>query len=668
MRRSNAAAPAIAWAIAGISVLVVAWAVPVAVRDGLTWRRFVHEDFGFSAVLVATMPILGAFVVSRHPGNRLGWLFCMYGPLRGVEVLADVWVHHDYVVDPGSWPGGPVATWILFAGPLFLLPTAPLLALWFPDGRAPSGRWRRVELAPAAMVVLLAGVLVFSWGFRGPRLIPDPPTIDGWRAGVVFGCLLLAILAALVGFALGFAALVSRLRHAEPAVRAQLKWFLFGVGSAFALNIVGDFGEALAPLRLLAVVVLEFFIAVAIERYRLWDIDRLINRTVVYGTLTALAAVLYASAAISIGLVVGGAGSRSPLAVAGATLTIAMLFAPARKRVQNAVDQRFDRRAFDAVARVRELAGRVGQDTPEPAELETLLRDVLRDPELVISFATPNGRFIDHSGIEVAPPHTTTGQSVSVVGDPSEPIALIGHRRSLDDDGRLLDDVLIAVRSLTDHARLQAELRVQLVAIQQSRARLIDATDAERRRIERDLHDGAQQRLVALALRVRTEQHRHTVEPGTDIDRLLSATVDELQAAVAELRAMTHGLLPSALTSGGIDSALRELVARYDGKVHLLALPHHRHTPSVEATAWFVASEGLTNATKHAAHAQVTLSAACDDGWLRVVVADDGPGGASLKGSGLSGLADRVDACGGQLYITSVPGHGTELIAVLSCA
>jgi signal transduction histidine kinase len=131
---------------------------------------------------------------------------------------------------------------------------------------------------------------------------------------------------------------------------------------------------------------------------------------------------------------------------------------------------------------------------------------------------------------------------------------------------------------------------------------------------------------------------------------------------------MTHGLLPSTLTNGGIDPALRELVARYDGKVHLLAIPHHRHTPSVEAAAWFVASEGLTNATKHTANAHVTLSATCDDGWLRVVVADDGPGGATLKGSGLSGLSDRVDACGGQLQVISVSGRGTELSAVLPCA
>jgi signal transduction histidine kinase len=653
--------------MAAASVLLVCWAVPVAIHDGLTWQGFLHEAFGFSVVLVATMPILGAFLVTRHPGNRLGWVFCLYGPLRGIEVLADVWVRHDYVRAPGSWPGGPVATWLLFAGPFFLLPLTPLLTLWFPDGRAPTGWWKRVELAPVLAVVFLAGVLLFSWPYRGRRLLPDPPLIHGWQAAIIVGCQVAAVVAVVAGFVAGFASLISRLRRAEPAVRAQVKWFLFGVGAAFVLNVVGDFGDALAPLRLAAVVVLELFIVVAIERYRLWEIDRLINRTVVYGTLTIAAGTVYASAAISIGLVVGGAGAASPLAVAGATLLIAVLFAPGRRRIQLAVDRRFDRRTFDAVTRVRGFTDRLGHDPPDPAELQALLADVLRDPDLVVCFASSDDRFIDASGADTAPPLANEARGVTVVGRVDEPTGIVGYRRSLHDDGPLLTDVLRVAGPSFEYARLQAELRVQLVAIQRSRLRLIEATDAERRRIERDLHDGAQQRLVALALRVRTEQHRHVVEPGTGVDRLLSTTVDELQAAVDDLRAMTHGMLPPVLISGGTGPALRELVGRYDGKVRLLAVPDHRHASTVEATAWFVAGEGLANATKHAVDANVTLSAACGAGSLRVVVSDDGPGGATLAGSGLRGLADRVDACGGKLSLDSRPGVGTDLIAVLPC-
>jgi signal transduction histidine kinase len=293
---------------------------------------------------------------------------------------------------------------------------------------------------------------------------------------------------------------------------------------------------------------------------------------------------------------------------------------------------------------------------------------VLRDPELVLCFVTSAGTTIDGAGTDVAPPQETDDRAVSRIGDDDAPLGFVGHRRSLDNDGSLLVDVLRAARTSFEYARLQAELRVQLVAIQKSRARLVEATDAERRRIERDLHDGAQQRLVALALRVRTEQRRHTVEPGTAADRLLSTTVDELQAAVAELRSMTQGMLPAVLGSGGVGAALRELVGRYDGRVRLTAVPDHRHAATVEATVWFVASEGLTNATKHAHDATVTLRAECRDGVLRIAVCDDGPGGATLAGSGIRGLADRVDACGGRLTLQSSCGGGTELRAVLPCA
>jgi signal transduction histidine kinase len=665
--RSQRWLPIAGWANAAVSLGLVAWTVPVAVQDGLTWPRFLHEQFGFSVVLVATMPVLGAFLVSRHPENRLGWLFCAYGPLRGVSVVADVWAHHTYMADPGSWPGGPVAAWLFQVGPLFLLPTVPLTLLWFPDGRAPAGRWHRVELASAVAVALLAGLLVFSWPFRGRRLLAESPSIGGWRGAAADGSATGMIVVVLLAVLVGFASLVSRLRQAEPIVRAQVKCFLYGAGAAFVLNVAGDVRPGLAVLRVAAVAVLEIFIVVAIERYRVWEIDRLINRTLVYGTLSALAAGVYVSAVLSIGLVVGGTRAGSPLAVAGATLLLAVLFAPTRQQVQRAVDRRFDRRTFDAVTRVRAFIEQLGPDSPRAGGLEALLAEVLHDPGLVLCFTTTNGRCIDHAGRHVEPPTQDDDRCVTVLGGPAEPIGFLGHRRALRSDGHLLRDVLATAKPAVEYARMHAELQVQLVAMQASRVRLVEATDAERRRIERDLHDGAQQRLLALALRVRTEQHRQIVEPGTNLDSLLSTTVTEIQTAVAELRSMTHGLLPPVLTSGGTAPALRELVGRYDGSATLLAVPDHRHVAIVEATSWFVASEGLANAMKHAGSATVTLRAECREGVLRVAVCDDGPGGATLAGSGLRGLRDRVDACGGHLSLHSPPGGGTELSAALPC-
>ena len=125
MRSPRSASTTVAWVIAIASVVLAAEVVAVAVHDGLSWQEFQHGRLGFSVVLVATMPVLGAFVVTRHPGNRLGWVFVLVGPLRGIQLVADVWVHHTYVAAPGSLPGGSVASLLFICGPLFLLPVAP---------------------------------------------------------------------------------------------------------------------------------------------------------------------------------------------------------------------------------------------------------------------------------------------------------------------------------------------------------------------------------------------------------------------------------------------------------------------------------------------------------------------------------------------------------------
>ena len=240
--------------------------------------------------------------------------------------------------------------------------------------------------------------------------------------------------------------------------------------------------------------------------------------------------------------------------------------------------------------------------------------------------------------------------------------------RSPPYEAGLLDEVLTAAALPLEHAHLQAQLRVQLAAVEASRTRIVEAADAERRRIERNLHDGAQQRLVALAARLRSEQRRlgTALDPG--MVPLLDLTVDELRDAVSDLRTLAQGLLPAALASEGLGPALRELVDRQPAAVRLLEVPEHRHRPALEATGWFVAAEGLANAVKHAPGAQITVSAQCLGGGLRIAVADDGPGGVTIEGgSGLRGLADRVDASGGRFTVTSPPGGGTSLCAVLPC-
>jgi signal transduction histidine kinase len=246
-----------------------------------------------------------------------------------------------------------------------------------------------------------------------------------------------------------------------------------------------------------------------------------------------------------------------------------------------------------------------------------------------------------------------------------EPLGLVLHGQGADQ--RLLLPQLVEAGGLAiEIARLRVGLRRQLAEAEASRARILTAADAERRRIERDLHDGAQQRLVTIGLALRHAQH----ELGRSPERAratLDTAVDEVAVAVDELRELARGLPPPQLDRG-LAPALRELARRAPVRV-TVAVPRERFRQDLEAAAYFIGCEGLTNAVKHAQATAIALSAERRNGHLVVCVSDDGIGGASAgRGSGLNGLFDRVAALGGTLHIESAAGVGTTLTAELPCA
>jgi signal transduction histidine kinase len=253
------------------------------------------------------------------------------------------------------------------------------------------------------------------------------------------------------------------------------------------------------------------------------------------------------------------------------------------------------------------------------------------------------------------------------VGQPDHDDVLVIHAPIATYEAALWRAVLWAVRPCLSQARLQAEVLVQLAAVQRSRNRIVEASDAERRRIERNLHDGAQQRLVSLALRMRTEQRRHAPTLGPEAMRIIDAAVQELRGSVEDLRALAAGLLPGSLVSEGLGPALQEMALRHPHGVRVLNTLDHRHSQSVEEVAWFVAAEGVANAVKHASQARVSIEVGCAEASLTLLVRDDGPGGA-VEGAGLTGLQDRVRACSGALDLHSPSGDGTTLRVVVPCA
>jgi PAS domain S-box-containing protein len=216
------------------------------------------------------------------------------------------------------------------------------------------------------------------------------------------------------------------------------------------------------------------------------------------------------------------------------------------------------------------------------------------------------------------------------------------------------------LRDITERRAAEAELR-------RSRARLVETAYEARRLIERDLHDGAQQQLVSVAMTLASARAALGAEPG-EAGELLEEALTELKAATAELRELARGIHPAVLTEGGLEPALRGLVRRSPLPTQLAAVPEGRFPAAVEAAAYFVVAEALTNAARHAAGASaVEVAVLLEDGSVAVMVGDDGPGGARLDGGGLGGLADRVAALGGQLTVTSPAGAGTTVRAVIPC-
>lgn len=305
----------------------------------------------------------------------------------------------------------------------------------------------------------------------------------------------------------------------------------------------------------------------------------------------------------------------------------------------------------------------------QPHEVRDALARALEDPTLELAFWLPErGAYADSTGRSVELPENPA-RAVTYLEHEGEPLAAIIHDRSLLEESKLVHAAGAAARLALENARLEAELRAQLAEVKQSRKRIVAAADEERRRIERDLHDGAQQRLVGLALELRSAQRR--LDPGAadpEVEALLDSAVAELQATSDELRELVRGVYPAILTDEGLAAALESLALRASFPIELDVL-EGRFSPRVEATAYFVTCEALANVTKHACATRASVCVSRRNGLLTVEIGDDGVGGARpLENSGLSGLSDRVAALGGRLRVESAVGAGTRVIAEIPCA
>jgi signal transduction histidine kinase len=652
---------------------VVAGLAAAQTAAGWTWVAIARDggDAGYLAiatVLGLASVTLGMVVAAKCPDNPVGLLLTWVGLvpvfIAGGDVYADALAARPDLV--------PVSSVLVSLAPgtwMFLYVPPALLALLFPDGRLPRGRrWR--WLAAGLLVVPIAFTLLGSFDpapFAGP--FRDVPHV--FRAGSFTPALTVAAFALLPIFmglliATAGSVVVRHRRETDPVRRAQVKWFALGglfvpatlllCWLSYLLLDVPDlvvFGLAATYLAIPAAT------AIAVLRHDLYDVDRALSAAITYGIVTAALLTFYTVATFLAGLTLG---RQSTVAAAAATALCAVALAPLRTRLQRWVDRRFYPLRQAALAAINGLRDRTHAGTARPEQLEESLRDALRDPGLRVGYRLPGSADLVDAHGRPLPDDAAPAVPVLLGGAPVGELRAAGSRE-------LLREVAAASALLVEVVRLRIELSGAVRDIESSRSRLLTVSYQERRRLERDLHDGAQQRLVALGMALRLGQ-RHLDDGRTDVSGLLDRAVAELGTAVAELRQIAHGLRPSSLDDGLVN-ALTMMVGRVPAPITLdvpAGLCCDGLPDVVATTAYYVASEAVVNAVRHAAAASIGLRLHRDAGALTVQVRDDGPGGATLRpGAGLAGLADRVAAAGGGLRLTSPVGSGTLVEAVLPC-
>ena len=308
------------------------------------------------------------------------------------------------------------------------------------------------------------------------------------------------------------------------------------------------------------------------------------------------------------------------------------------------------------------------QNAPARGEMREALAQALRDPSIELGYWLPaQQRYVDASGRPFELPELDSRRALAEIEHDGRPVAVIVHDATLLDQPELIQSVGAAAALALENERLDAELRSRIQDVSASRVRLITAEEAARRRLERSLHDGPQQRLVALALGMRTARSRLPDHPDTAAE-LIEACEKELTTTIDELRELARGIHPAVLTDRGLEPALESLCGRFPIPVEISELPDERLPAAVESAAYLVVSEALANIAQYSRATHATVAVARRNGHALVEIRDDGVGGADpSRGNGLRGLVDRVSALDGSLELVSAPGEGTIVYAEIPC-
>jgi signal transduction histidine kinase len=692
-----------AWALSGL-----AFAMWLATLVGyVLLKPDTSGDWGGSSlvanlpfvVMVLTFDVIGLLITTRRPGNAIGWLVLGIGLTWSAGDLLSAL--GTYAFDHG-WSNADVL--IALSQPTWLPPigiTGTFLILLFPDGHLPSPRWRWFAWTIAVGMTLVGFVLLLAPGTfedSGFPTLSNPLGVEAIRP--LLGVLLASLLIIPIGMLGSAVALVRRYRRSAGAERQQMKWLAYAAAIA-AITYAGvmlasilkgsaaqDPGWLVAwqNLSLATLALIPIAIGIAVLKYRLYDIDVVINKTIVFGALAAFIGAVYVGVVVLLGSAIGATATNPALSIA-ATAIVALLFEPVRVRVQRLANRFvYGERAtpYEVLSRFSDrIAGTYATEDVLPRTARVIAEGTGAESVgiwLRVGDAL-HERGAWPAGEGASRPIAMAGEHLPAFPGTNATVQVRHHEELLGAitvtkprgeamtpaETALLSDLAGQAGLVLSNVRLTAELQARLEEIARrsaelkaSRQRIVTTQDAERRRLERNIHDGAQQHLVALAVKLRLvrgmlakDAHRATAMLGE-----LRSEVDE---AIDTLSSLALGIYPPVLEDRGIAAAL-EVQARVGAiPVAVVADGVDRQPIETEAAVYFCCLEAIQNAAKYAHASRVDVLLGHEGANLTFEVRDDGVGfdTAAVAGSGLQGMVDRLSALGGSVEIASTPGAGT---------
>jgi signal transduction histidine kinase len=679
---SQKTAPRIAWSAGIAAIVLMAGQLifmyvdrHVALPPGANAQANLSWNFAnvLNAVTNAAAAVIAILLVTRLPENRIGWLFLAAGLSLGISGFSSAYGVHALWTEPGSLPAGNLMAWLGAWTGFVPLAAITILFLLFPTGRPLSSRWSVVTKAvAAAWSIAIGGAAFFSMLSWSDPFQQKQSSATGLET---IGFLVVLALPLLATFATSIIGVVVRFRRSTGDERLQLKWFAVGAVLVLVTILATIISSAQVVVALQDAATIFFFVAIAIAilKYRLYEIDVVINRAVIYGTLAVFITLVYVGLVVGIGTLVGN--NRSPLLSAVAAAIVAVAFQPVRqwaRRLANRVVYGSRATPYEVLSDFADrIAGTYATEDVLPQMAQIVAAGTGAERTVVwlrvgdelraeaSSGNAPGTAVIRVQGGELPP--MADGEFAAPVTDQGELLGAISVRmpraEPLSESGeRLIADVASQAGLVLSNARLIEELRA-------SRQRIVAAQDQARRRLERNIHDGAQQQLVALAVKLRLMGAMVGNDPEKE-RQLADQLVAETQEALENLRDLARGIYPPLLQDKGLVSALEAQARKSAVPTIVRADGVSRYPQELEAAVYFCTLEAMQNAAKYADATRVIVRLSERDGRLAFDITDDGTGfdpSVNGHGSGLQGMADRLEALGGRLEVESDIGRGTTI-------